>query len=107
MFEPSTSPRIFSSGLGIDFAQNVVDGLTARCHDLASADWARIEIYVNTTRMQRRIRAVFDRGPARLLTRIRLVKDLADDPISLDLPPAVSPLTLRLDLSQFFAKLLL
>ena len=106
MFEPSTSPRIFSSGLGIDFAQNLVDGLTARCHDLASADWARIEIYVNTTRMQRRIREVFDAGPPMLLPRIRLITDLADDPVLLALPPAVSPLKRRLDLSVFVSKLM-
>lgn len=106
MFEPGTSPRIFSNGLGVDFAQNFVNGLTTRCADLTPEAWARIEIYVNTTRMQRRIKEVFDAGPPRLLPRIRLVTDLADDPVSLALPPAVSPLERRLELSVFVSKLL-
>ena len=106
MFDPTSTPRIYASPPGVDFAQGLVGGLEERGANLSPSDWARVEIYVNTTRMQRRIRAVFDDGPARLLPRIRLVTDLADDPVSLDLPPAVSPLTRRLELSQFVAKLL-
>ncbi len=106
MFEPSTTPRIFAMAPGVDFAQSLVAGLVDRGSDLPPTDWARVEIYVNTTRMQRRIRAVFDNGPPRLLPRIRLITDLASDPVSLDLPPAVSPLQRRLELSQFIAKLL-
>ncbi|MCK0097208.1 double-strand break repair protein AddB [Yoonia sp. F2084L] len=106
MFERSTTPRIFASPPGVDFAQGLVDGLVGRIADMTPTDLARVEIYVNTTRMQRRIRAVFDAGPARLLPRIRLITDLANDPVSLALPPAVSPLRRRLELSQFVAKLL-
>ncbi len=106
MFEPGKTPRIFGSAPGIDFAQGLVDGLEKRGAALSPTDWAKVEIYVNTTRMQRRIRAVFDAGPARLLPRIRLITDLADDPVSLALPPAVSPLKRRLELSVFVAKLL-
>ena len=106
MFDPSSSPRIFGSAPGVDFAQGLFSGLEQRGSKLSPSEWARVEIYVNTTRMQRRIRAVFDDGPARLLPRIRLITDLADDPVSLALPPAVSPLTRRLELSQFVAKLL-
>ena len=106
MFEPSDQPRIFASPPGVDFAQGLVDGIIQRANGMAPADWAKIEIYVNTTRMQRRIRSVFDSGPARLLPRIRLITDLAMDPVSLALRPAVSPLRRRLELSQFVAKLL-
>lgn len=106
MFDPASTPRIFASPLGVDFAQGIVSGLEERSANLSPSDWAQVEIYVNTTRMQRRIRAVFDGGQARLLPRIRLVTDLADDPVSLDLPPAVSPLIRRLELSQFVSKLL-
>ncbi|EBA14117.1 double-strand break repair protein AddB [Roseobacter sp. CCS2] len=106
MFETDKQPHIFASPPGVDFAQGLVAGLIARTADLDPTDLARVEIYVNTTRMQRRIRAVFDTGPARLLPRVRLITDLANDPISLDLPPAVSPLQRRLELSQFVAKLL-
>ena len=106
MFEPDTTPRIFGNPLGVDFAQALVDGLIKRSAGMTPTDFARVEIYVNTTRMQRRIRSVFDVGPARLLPRIRLITDLASDPISLTLPPPVSPLRRRLELSQFVAKLL-
>ena len=106
MFDPASTPRIFASPLGVDFAQGLVSGLEERSANLSPSDWAQVEIYVNTTRMQRRIRAVFDGGQARLLPRIRLVTDLTDDPVSLDLPPAVSPLIRRLELSQFVSKLL-
>ncbi|WP_342069443.1 hypothetical protein [Yoonia algicola] len=90
----------------MDFANGLVAGLLARTADMAPGDLAKVEIYVNTTRMQRRIRAVFDAGPARLLPRIRLITDLANDPVSRALPPAISPLYRRLELSQFVAKLL-
>ena len=106
MFDPSEKPRIFAEPTGVDFAQGLVDGLIARGAHMSPEDWARTEIYVNTTRMQRRIRAVFDAGPARLLPRIRLLTDLALDPISIQVPPPVSPLRRRLELSQFVAKLL-
>ncbi len=106
MFDCSDQPRVFGTAPGTDFAGALVAGLEARCKDYTAAEWARVEIFVNTTRMQRRIRAVFDAGPARLLPRIRLVTDLANDPVSLALPPAVSPLRRRLELSQFVAKLL-
>ena len=106
MFNPTDQPRIFGTAPGVDFAQSLVQGLVDRGNNLSPSDWARTEIYVNTARMQRRIRTVFDAGPARLLPRVRLITDLANDPVSLDLPPAVSPLTRKLQLSQFVAKLL-
>ncbi|WP_333712146.1 double-strand break repair protein AddB [Yoonia sp.] len=106
MFDPASSPRIFATAPGTDFAETLVRGLAARGTDYSPADWARIEIYVNTARMQRRLREVFDAGPPRLLPRIRLVTDLADDPVSLAVPPAVPPLRRRLELAQFVAKLL-
>lgn len=105
MFKPGTTPRIFGAAPGVDFAQSLVRGLEARGAGMAPADWARVEVYVNTTRMQRRIRAVFDAGPPRLLPRIRLITDLGMDPVA-ELPPPVSPLRRRLELAQFVTKLL-
>lgn len=106
MFEPTDKPRIFALPPGADFASSLVDGLAQRSTELSPTDWARTEIYVNTTRMQRRIRSVFDAGPARLLPRIRLITDLGSDPVSLKVPAGISPLRRRLELSQFVAKLL-
>ena len=106
MFDPSDNPRIFGAPPGVDFARGLVQGLMDRTSGLDPQALARVEIYVNTTRMQRRIRTEFDAGPARLLPRIRLITDLARDPISTDIPPPVSPLYRRLELSQAVAKLL-
>jgi double-strand break repair protein AddB len=106
MFEGRKTPRVFAEPPGVDFAQGLVDGLTDHAKDFAPHDWAHMEIYVNTARMQRRIRDVFDAGPARLLPRIRLITDLATDPVSVDIKPPVSALRRRLELSQFVAKLL-
>lgn len=106
MFDPSTKPRIFAESCGVDYARALVDGLLARSALMHPADFARIEIYVNTARMQRRVRAMFDAGPARLLPQIRLVTDLARHPAALDIAPSVAPLRRRLELAQFVAKLL-
>lgn len=106
MFDPTDRPRIFGCAPGVDFAQSLVNGLVARGKSMSPEEWARTEIYVNTTRMQRRIREVFDSGPARLLPRVRLVTDLADNPVALTVPPAVAPLFRRFELLQFVSKLL-
>ena len=106
MFDPTDTPRVFGCSIGVDFAQSLVTGLLARGTNMTPEEWARTEIYVNTSRMQRRIGEVFDAGPARLLPRIKLVTDLAKDPVSLTIPPAISPLRRRLELLQFVSKLL-
>lgn len=106
MFEPAHKPRVFATPPGVDFAQALVDGLTLRTATQQPDSLARTEIYVNTTRMQRRLRDVFDDGPARLLPRIRLITDLAGDPSPRPIPAAVSPLRRRLELSRFVSRLL-
>ncbi|MCI2400033.1 double-strand break repair protein AddB [Aliiroseovarius subalbicans] len=106
MFDPAPSPRLFGLAPGVDFPAAVVRGLTDRFRDQPPEALARVELYVNTRRMQRRIRELFDAGPALLLPRIRLVTDLSGDLIAADIPPAVSPLRRRLELSQLIADLL-
>ncbi|MEJ6396617.1 double-strand break repair protein AddB [Yoonia sp. 208BN28-4] len=105
MFEPSTKPRLFGVPPGVDFAQAVIDGLTTRS-DANPEAFARTRIFVNTSRMQRRMRDLFDAGPPRLLPRVQLITDLAMEPAVLGLAPPVSPLRRRLELSQLVAKLL-
>ncbi|MEL6681658.1 MAG: double-strand break repair protein AddB [Pseudomonadota bacterium] len=106
MFDPASTSRVFAIPPGVDFAQALVDGLTKRSAATPPEVAARAEIYVNTTRMQRRLREVFDLGPARLIPRIRLITDLASTPSKNPMPPAVSPLRRRLELSRFVAALL-
>jgi ATP-dependent helicase/nuclease subunit B len=106
LFADTATPRLFGLPPGADFGQAVVDGLIARMTDPAPEALGHVTLFVNTRRMQRRIREVFDAGPARILPRVRLITDLARDPASGDLPPAVSPLRRRLELSQLVAGLL-
>ncbi len=105
MFEPQASPRVFGMPPGADFGSALVDGVMQRASGMAASDLARVTIYVNTTRMQRRLREVFDQGSALLLPRIKLITDLANDPM-IDAPTPVSTLHRRLELSQFVGALL-
>ncbi len=105
MFEPLAKPRLFAMPPGADFPRLLADGLIARMDGRPPEAMARVEVYVNTRRMQRRLRELLaDRG-ARLLPRLRLITDLATDPVA-GLPPAVPPLRRRLELAQAVAQLL-
>ncbi|MEL6641331.1 MAG: double-strand break repair protein AddB [Pseudomonadota bacterium] len=106
MFDPSPTPRLFGLPPGVDFAQALVDGLDPIIADMRPDKVARIQIFVNTARMQRRLRQVFDAGPPRLLPKIRLITDLAHDPLSGTLSPPVSPLRRRFEIAAFVAALL-
>jgi len=106
MFEPSGRPRLFALPPGADFPTAVVQGLLERSSHMPPDAFARVELFVNTRRMQRRLSTLFDEGPALLLPRIRLVTDLGQDVGMADLAPAVSPLRRRLELSQLIGQLL-
>ena len=106
MFPDGQTPRLFGLPPGADFGSAVVQGLERRMQGRPPEAMARVTVYVNTRRMQRRIASIFDAGPARLLPRIRLITDLAQDAIASDLPPPVAPLRRRLELSRFVAQLL-
>lgn len=106
MFEPTSAPRLFALPPGVDFPREVVSGLRARFDDRPPEELARVTLFVNTRRMQRRLSGLFDEGPALLLPRLRLVTDLGQDAAFADLPPAVSPLRRRLELAELIARLL-
>ena len=105
MFEPGSAPRVFGLPLGADVPAEIVNGLIARQTGGADA-LARVELMVNTRRMARRIRAIFDEGPPRLLPRLSLVTDPGLSPALGDLPLAVPPLRRRLELVQLIRALL-
>lgn len=106
MFDPTSAPRVFGLPAGVDFPEALVQGLLERCKTQPPEYLPSVEIYVNTHRMQRRIRDIFDAGPAMLLPRIRLITDLGQTGALADIPPAVSKLQRRLELSQLVAELL-
>jgi ATP-dependent helicase/nuclease subunit B len=105
MFEPQEGPRLFGLPPGADFPARVAAGLRARLEGAPPEVLARVEIYVNTRRMQRRLKALLAEGAPLLLPRLRLVTELGADP-ALDLPPAASPLRRRLQLAQLVLGLL-
>ncbi|MGR3479130.1 double-strand break repair protein AddB [Salipiger marinus] len=106
MFDPQDSPRVFGLAPGVDFPAALVDGLRARMAGEPPEAMARVELIVNTTRMARRIRGIFDTGPACVLPRIRLLTSLADPVALAQLPAPVSPLRRRLELTGLVSKLL-
>ena len=106
MFDPSDTPRVFGLPLGVDFPHALVDGLLARHRGHPPEALARVHLIVNTRRMARRIRSLFDQGPALLLPRISLLTDLGEDWDLADIPDPVPPLRRRLELTQLVASLL-
>jgi double-strand break repair protein AddB len=106
MLDPSETPRLFHVPLGVDFPRALVRGLVDRHDGHPPEALARVQLIVNTRRMARRIRALFDEGPARLLPRIDLVTDLGESWSLDDVPDPVSPLRRRLELVQLVSALL-
>jgi double-strand break repair protein AddB len=107
MFEdtPDRTARVFAMPMGTDFAAALVDGLRARMKGQPPEALARMQLYVNTSRMQRRIRQLLTDGGALLLPQVRLVTDLARDQ-TIDLPPPVDGLARRLQLAQLVRALI-
>jgi double-strand break repair protein AddB len=106
MFEHSTDPRLYGVAPGHDFPKALVDGLLSRMEGRPPEDLAKVELIVNTRRMQRRIVDLFDQGPAVLLPQIKLLTDLADVSMLDEIQPAVSPLRRRLELVPLITKLI-
>ncbi|MCZ0811265.1 double-strand break repair protein AddB [Roseovarius sp. EGI FJ00037] len=106
MFDPCDHPRVFGVPLGVDFPRALVDGLTARHAHMPPESLARVQIIVNTRRMARRIRTLFDQGPARLLPHVDLLTDLGEHWDMAHIPDPVPRLRRRLELTQLVSTLL-
>ena len=106
MFDPALCPHVFAAPPGADFPAVLVAGLQARFSGKPPEEIARVHLIVNTRRMERRIRALFDQGPPSLLPRISLLSDIATHAVASEIPPAVSPLRKRFELTQLISKLL-
>jgi len=106
MFDPDDRSRLFGLPPGADFPKALVEGLMARSAGKPPEALAQVQLVVNTRRMARRIRDLFDAGPAVLLPRIQLVTDLGDHAELARIPPPVSPLRRRLEISQLVSRLL-
>ena len=106
MFDVTDKPRVFGLPPGADFAQDLVLGLTLRMVGQSPEAMARVDLYVNTRRMQRRIETVFASLGAGFLPRIRLITDLADPLDRINLPKPVPALKRQLELAELVRKLI-
>lgn len=106
MFEPQQTPRVFGLPAGVDFPRCLVDGLLHRFAGQPPEALARVEILVNTRRMARRLRTIFEDGPALLLPRIRLITELETLAPSVVIPEGASGLRRRLELIGLISALL-
>lgn len=106
MIEASDKPKVFAVPPGADFPLALVEGLRARFSEQPPEALANVHLILNSPRMERRVRAAFDLGPPALLPRISLLTDIATNAIAAEIPPAVSPLRKRFELTQLISKLL-
>lgn len=90
---------------GADFPAALVSGLVERFAGMAPDALARAEVIVNTQRMRSRLSEAFADGMPRLLPRIRLVTEMAHDPLAR--PVATVPaLRRQLELTRLITALL-
>lgn len=106
MFKPRETPRVYGIPPGVDFPRALIDGLMQRAKSHPPEALAKTCLIVNTRRMARRIRALFDQGPALLLPKIELLTDLGDHWDLAHIPNAIPPLRRRLELVQLISSLL-
>ncbi|MEM1272604.1 MAG: double-strand break repair protein AddB [Pseudomonadota bacterium] len=106
MFDQHPTPRVFCTPLGVDFSAALIDGLDARLSGQPPHALARVEIFVASDRMRRRIQSLYAEREASFLPRLTPVNRIAERPELHDLPKAMTPLGLRLNLVQLIGKLL-
>lgn len=106
MFDPTDRARVFAVPCGVDFPRALVEGLIQRHETAPPEGLPRVQLVLNTRRMARRVRDLFDQGPALLLPKLSLLTDLGEAAAFDQLPPAIPPLRRRLELTQLVARLL-
>lgn len=106
MFDPLPHARVFGIAPGVDFPAALADGLRERLKGQPPEAMARVDLIVNTRRMERRLTQIFSNGPPGFLPRVRLLTELDMLAPGLAPPPATPGLRRRLALTQLVSKLL-
>ncbi len=105
MFRGS-GPHIFGLSPGVDFPAQLVQGLRDRLAKEPPEAMARVQLYVNTSRMRRRIQDLFCSSGAGFLPQIRLITEIGEQSLMAGIPAAVPPLRRRLELAALIAPLI-
>jgi double-strand break repair protein AddB len=105
MFAPD-GPRLLGLPPGVDFPHALVQGLKSRLADAPPEAMGRVTLYLNTTRMMRRVRDILAEDGARILPRLRLVTDLGAEVIVPGLAVPVPALRRQLQLTVLISRLL-
>lgn len=98
--------RVFGLPPGADFPAELVRGLRARLDGQPPEAMARVQLFLSTERMRRRVRMQFTQSGAAFLPRLRLLTELDPEAALLGLSRPVSPLRRRLELSRLVRGLL-
>ena len=91
---------------GVDYPQAGADGLIDRLRGQPPEAMARVDLWVNTARMQARITAALAARQCLLLPKIRIITSLGQSAVLAGVPPAVPPLRRRLELTQLISRLI-
>ncbi len=103
---PSPDARVFATPIGLEFTSALVAGLDARLEGQPPEALARVEIWVNSARMERNLRAHYLSKTASFLPRIRPFEAMAHLPDLGGMARPASDLRLRLHLAQLVGQLL-
>ena len=106
VFDATQKPRVFALPCGVDFPKALVSGLLNRFDSHPPEALARVELIVNTTRMQRRVISLFKTQKPMLLPRITLLSQFGQSAFLNTLPSVNSPLRRRLELAQLITRLI-
>ena len=106
LFERTTLPRVFGVPLGVDFAKDIAAGVLGRSASHQPHDIAKIEIFVNTARMQKALNLAFSETGSLLLPKITLFTGIANSEFSMSKLGVSSDLRRQLVLSRLVSALI-
>ena len=99
-------PQLFGLPPGTDFPAELIAGMLHRMSDMPPEAMASTTLILNTQRMRRRVTEILAGSGCRFLPRLKLVTEIGSDMAEIMLPPAISPLRRRLDLTVLLDALL-